>query len=115
MENTASTTILLDIQPTRHRIIVLVAIPYLLPFQGCLLFPDGHSVPHYFPTETILRRHWQQCLLRRLKAVIEYLEDEYYPEKNADVCVDCGVEDMVPQQEAVFFFFLFIHTRMRPL
>jgi len=82
-----------SIHPTQLRIIVFVNIPYLLPFHGRFLFPDGARVPHFFPTEAILRWHWQQCLLRRLKAAAEHPEDKYYLEENADLCAECGVDN----------------------
>jgi len=72
---------------------VFVNIPYLLPFHGRLHFPSGAPAPHYFPTEAILCWHWQQCLLCRLKAAAEHPEDKYYPEENADLRAECGVDN----------------------
>jgi len=82
-----------SIHPTQLRVVVFVHIPYLLPFHGRLLFPDGHRVPAFFPTEKILRWHWQQCVLRRLKAFSEHPEGKYYPEGDVDLCVECGIDD----------------------
>ncbi|KAA8914374.1 hypothetical protein FN846DRAFT_1009382 [Sphaerosporella brunnea] len=83
-----------SVNPKTNIVVVFVPIPELMQFHGMKV----NSKQRGFPPRKVWQWHWEQCVVRCLRAGAGNPEDEYYDKKEAEAAVAVVTDKMQDMQ-----------------